>query len=137
MVTALRIALALGGLLLVYMGLGFLLDPVAAGADFGLAVEGAHAITSARADFTSFFLVAGGCFVWGAADRRSDPLVIGAALMLIALAMRLAALLSVGPFEGYLVPMVVEAVLGVLGLIGASVLPKPVEARETGPAPAR
>ena len=123
MIIALRTVLTLGGLLLLYMGFGFLTDPVMAGADFGLTVDGAHGTTSVRSDFTAFFGVSGACFLWGAWARRSDPLIIGSALMLVTLAARLVSLAINGPFEDYLVPMVVEAVLGIAGLIGSRVLP--------------
>ncbi len=123
MIIALRVFLGLGGLLLVYMGLGFLTDPVTSGANFGLQVEGTHGLTSTRADFTSFFGVGGACFLWGAWARRRDPLIIGAALMLVPLASRLLSLSIDGSFEGFVQPMVVELLLGVFGLIGARVLP--------------
>ncbi|WP_299194458.1 DUF4345 family protein [uncultured Erythrobacter sp.] len=122
---ALRIVLALGGLLLLYMGFGFLTDPVSAGADFlGLAVEGAHATTSVRSDFTAFFGVSGAAFLWGAWKQYGAALVFGAALMLVTLAARLVSLAIDGSFDGYIVPMVVELVLGVAGLLGAKILPE-------------
>lgn len=124
MIMALRIVLCLGGLLLVFMGFGFLTDPVGSGANFGLQLEGAHGITSIRSDMTAFFGVGGVCFIWGAIARRGDPLVIGAALMLVTLAARLVSLAINGSFEGYIPPMVVELLLGVFGLIGARVLPE-------------
>lgn len=123
MIIALRVGLALGGLLLVYMGFGFLVDPAASASNFGIAVEGAHGLTSIRADMTAFFGVGGGCFIWGAWARRGDPLVIGAALMLVPLVMRFLSLAAYGSFEGYITPMVVEALLAVFGFIGARVLP--------------
>lgn len=123
MIIVLRTVLTLGGLLLVFMGFGFLTDPVGSGADFGLALDGAHGITSIRADMTAFFSVSGACFLWGAWARRSDPLIIGSALMLVTLAARLVSLAINGSFEGFIPPMVVEAVLGIAGLIGAKVLP--------------
>ena len=121
---ALRVLLALGGLVLAFMAFGFLTDPVTSGADFGIAVQGTHAITSIRADMTAFFGVSAACFLWGAWKQRSDPLVIGAALMLVALLARIVSLAINGSFEGYIQPMVFEAVFGVLGLIGAKVLPE-------------
>ncbi len=127
MITALRVGLALGGLLLVYVGCGFLTSPVSSAANFGIATEGAHGLTSIRSDFTAFFCVGGGCFIWGAWARRSDPLTIGAALMLVTLATRLVSLSAYGSFEGYVAPMVVVAVLGIFGLVGARVLPKKSE----------
>ncbi|MEM6474855.1 MAG: DUF4345 family protein [Pseudomonadota bacterium] len=123
MIIGLRVVLCLGGLLLLFMGAGFLLDPASAGADFGLTVEGAHALTSVRSDFTAFFGVGGACFIWGAIARRPDPLVIGSALMLVTLAARLVSLAVDGSFQGYVVPMGVELLLGVLGLFGARALP--------------
>lgn len=125
MIMGLRIVLVLGGALLTFIGFGFLTDPVSAGADFGIAVEGAHGATSVRSDFTAFFMVGGTCLVWAAAARRRDPLAIAAALMLVTLAARLVSLAVEGSFEGFIPPMVVEAVLGVLALIGARVLPQP------------
>ena len=121
---ALRIVLALGGLLLLYMGFGFLTDPVSSGADFGLTVDGAHATTSVRSDFTAFFGVSGAAFLWGAWKQHGSALIFGAALMLVTLAARLVSLAVDGSFEGYYVPMIVEAVLGFGGLAGAKILPE-------------
>jgi len=123
MIIGLRIALCLGGLLLLYLASGFLLDPAGAGANFGLKTVGVQGLTSVRADFTGFFGVGGACFIWGALARRRDPLLIGAALMLVTLAARLVALAIDGTFEGYITPMGVEAILGVLALFGARALP--------------
>lgn len=124
MTIALRVLLALGGLVLALMGFGFLTDPVASGADFGITVEGTHAITSIRADMTAFFLVSAACFIWGAWKQRSDPLVIGSALMLVALAARFVSLAINGSFEGFVTPMAFEGFFGALGLIGAKLLPE-------------
>ncbi|MEM7687856.1 MAG: DUF4345 family protein [Pseudomonadota bacterium] len=124
MIMALRGVLGLGGLLLIFVGAGFLLDPVQSGTDFGISAAGAHGLTTIRADFTAFFGVSGACFVWGALGRRRDPLIIGSALMLVVLACRLLSLALVGPFEGFILPMVVELVLGTLGLVGARALPQ-------------
>ena len=127
MILGTKVVLTLGGLLLLFIGLGFLTDPAGSAADFGIAVEGAHGLTSIRSDMTSFFAVSGICFIWGAWANRSDPLVIGSALMLVVLAVRLISLAAYGSFEGYLTPMAVELVLGVFGLIGAKVLPQTVK----------
>lgn len=120
---ALKVVLSLGALLLIFMGFGFLTDPVASGADFGLTVEGAHGLTSIRSDMTSFFTVSGACFLWGAWGERRDPLIIASALMLVVLGVRIASIFSYGTFEGFEAPMIVEAVLGTLGLLAAKVLP--------------
>lgn len=123
MAIVLRIVLSLGGALLIFMGSGFLTDPVGSAVNFGIAVEGAHGITSVRSDFTAFFVVGGASLLWGAWSRRPDPLIVGAALMLVTLAARLVSLAINGSFEGYLTPMGVELILGVSALIGAKILP--------------
>ncbi|MEL6738951.1 MAG: hypothetical protein AAFO28_08500, partial [Pseudomonadota bacterium] len=89
MIIALRAVLILGGLLLFAIAAQFFTDPVSAGANFGLTVEGAHGLTSVRGDFTSFFLISAVCYIWGAVAKRRDPLIIGAALMLVVLVCRL------------------------------------------------
>lgn len=124
MIMALRAVLVLGGALLAFMGLGFLMDPTASGADFGVSAGGAHGLTSIRADFTSFFVVGGACYIWGALARRPDPLIIGAALVLVAMTLRFVSLAINGPFDGFIPPMVVEFALGTLALTGAKVLPQ-------------
>ena len=123
MLIALRILLVLGGGVLLSLGIGFLTDPAGSGADFGISAAGAHGLTSIRADFTAFFMVAGGSLVWGALARQRSPLVIGALLMLIPLAARFLSLFINGSFDGYIQPMVFEGVFGILGLIGAALLP--------------
>ncbi len=123
MIWVLRIALSLGGGLLIFMGFGFLTDPAMSATDFGLVAEGAHGLTSIRADMTAFFCVAGGCLLWGVWTRRRDPLIIGAALMLVTLVVRLISLAQYGSFEGYVPPMVVELLTGVLAIVAARVLP--------------
>ncbi|MEP3050593.1 MAG: DUF4345 family protein [Erythrobacter sp.] len=124
MIIGLRIGLVLSGLLMLYLGSGFLIDPASSGANFGLSANGAHGLTSLRADFTSFFGVTGICLIWGAWQCRRDPLIIGAALMLVTLAGRVIAYAIDGGFEGFEAPMVVEAIVGGLGLLGARMLPK-------------
>ncbi|MEL7189788.1 MAG: DUF4345 family protein [Pseudomonadota bacterium] len=125
MLIGLRVLLVLGGVVLLFLGIGFLTDPAGSGADFGISADGAHGITSIRADFTAFFVVAGASLIWGALSRHRASLITGSALMLIPLAARSVSLFIDGSFEGYLQPMVFEGVFGVLGLIGAVALPKP------------
>ncbi|MEL7198272.1 MAG: hypothetical protein AAGL10_08155 [Pseudomonadota bacterium] len=123
MLIALRVLLVLGGGVLLSLGIGFLTDPVGSSADFGITVASAHGITSVRADFTAFFMVAGASLVWGALARHRAALVTGGALMLIPLAVRAISLFTNGSFDGYIQPMVFEGVFGILSLIGAAVLP--------------
>jgi len=124
MIIALRAILVLGGLLLGFIGFGFFMDPAASGADFGISADGAHGLTSIRADFTAFFVVGGASLIWGAVAKRGDALAIGGALMLVTLFGRIVSLSIHGSFEGFLPPMAVEAVLGIAALIGARILPR-------------
>ncbi|MXP15555.1 DUF4345 domain-containing protein [Altererythrobacter confluentis] len=112
-----------GGLMFLFIGMGFLLDPATAGADFGVIPDGAMGRASLRADFTAFFVVAGGCMIWGAWKRKGDPLLVSAALFGIAFIGRLVNLVSVGAYENYWMPMLVEAIAVVLCLMGSRLLP--------------
>lgn len=123
MFVVLRALLLLGGIFYVAMGIGFLLNPVSSGADFGLAPQGNLGLASIRADMTAFFVVAGGCLIWGAWARKGDPMLVTAALMGIAIVGRLVTLASDGAHDGWWLPIIVEAVTVVLALFGSRVLP--------------
>ena len=124
MITALRIALALMGLFFAYLGLTFLIDPVGAGAGFGIAPNGNQGLATIRGDFPAFFLVSVGGFLLGAWKSNGGALLVTVALMGIVLATRFVMLAIDGPFDGFVLPMVVEAVAVVLGLLGARMLPE-------------
>ena len=119
----LKIALSLFGLLFLYMGAGFLLNPAEAGVDFGIGAAGEHGLTSIRADLTAFFLVAGGTTLLGAWTAKKEYLYVAAALMGIALVTRIISAAQFGTFDGWLTPIVVEAVTAVLALMAVRVLP--------------
>lgn len=123
MALVLRALLFVGGLFFVLMGIGFLLDPVGSGADFGIAPQGTMGLASMRADMTAFFAVAGGCLIWGAWARKGDPLLVSAALMGIAIIGRLYTLVVNGTHDDWFVPVIVEAVTVILALIGSRMLP--------------
>ena len=124
MIIALRAALALMGLLFVYLGITFLIDPVEAGAGFGISPNGNQGLATIRGDFPAFFWVSGGAFLLGAWKRNGPVLLVTVALMGIVLATRFVSLAMDGPFEGYILPMAVEAIAVVLGLLGARTLPE-------------
>ena len=119
----LRALLFVGGLFFVLMGIGFLIDPVGSGADFGIAPQGTLGLASVRADMTAFFVVAGGCLLWGAWARKGDPLLVSAALMGIAIIGRLYTLAVNGSHDGWFVPIIVEAVTVTLALTASRMLP--------------
>ena len=123
MVLVLRALLFVGGLFFVLMGIGFLIDPISAGADFGLAPQGTLGLASMRADMTAFFVVAGGCMIWGGWARKGDPLLVTAALMGIAIIGRLYTLVVDGPHDDWFVPIIVEAVTIIIALMGSRMLP--------------
>ena len=123
MALVLRALLFVGGLFFVMMGIGFLLDPVGNGADFGIAPQGTLGLASIRADMTAFFLVAGGCMIWGGWARKGDPLLVTAALMGIAIVGRVYTLIANGPHDGWFVPIIVEAVTVIICLLGSRMLP--------------
>ncbi len=112
-----------GGLMFLFIGAGFLIDPATSGAAFGFNSLETMGLASLRADFTAFFVVAGGCMIWGAWKRKGDPLLVSAALFGIAFIGRLVNIASVGTYDGYWTSMLVEAVAVVLCLIGSRMLP--------------
>ncbi len=115
--------LFVGGLFFVAMGAGFLLNPATAGADFGVIPEGIMGHASLRADFTAFFVVGGGCMIWGGWKRKGDPLLVSAALFAIALIGRAVNLAVLGSYQDFWLPMAVEAIAVILCLVGSRVLP--------------
>lgn len=123
MVTVLRALIFVAGLFFVLMGLGFLIDPASAGMDFGMIPDGNLGRASMRADMTAFFVVAGGCLIWGGWARNGDPLLVTSALMAIAIIGRVTTLIVDGPHDAWFMPIIVESVTLILALIGSRVLP--------------
>ena len=102
--------IALGALLDLVLGVSFFVDPALAGADFGLTASGAMGLSAMRGDFTAFFLVAAFFMAWGAWKRRGDVLLPALLLFATAFTGRLVNLFAVGTYEGWWMPMLVEAV---------------------------
>ena len=128
MVLLLRGVLALGGVAFVLIGASFLFDPLGQGGDFGLEPIGNQGLSTIRADFAAFFGVSGGALILGAWKQRGDMLLVAAALMGITLAGRAVSLALDGTYEGWQMPMAIEALTVVLALFGARVLPRPTTA---------
>jgi len=116
------------GLFYLFVGAGFLVNPVAAGLDFGLTAERAQGLSTIRADMTAFFYVGGGAMIWGAWKRRGDPLLVSAALFGIAFIGRLVSYIVDGPYKAWTGPMIIELVTVIVCLVAWWVLPvrKPV-----------
>lgn len=124
MVIALRVVLSLLGLLFVFMGAGFLLDPVGSGGDFGLEAPGPQGLASIRGDMTAFFWVSGACLLIGAWRGNRTALYVAAALMGIVFVGRAVGAALDGTYEGWYVPMAVEGLTVLLALVGSRALVK-------------
>ena len=124
MVVVVRGALMLVGLLFIGLGATFLFDPVGQGGDFGVAANGNQGLSTIRADLTAYFWIAGGTLAIGAWRRDRTLLLVAAALMAITFAARGMSLVADGPYEGWTMPMAVEAFTVIIALFGARVLPQ-------------
>lgn len=91
------------------LGIGFLLNPVSLGADFGLGVVNTHGSSTLRGDMTAFFFVAALFMAWGAWKRRGDVLLAPMVLFGVALVGRAINLAALGAYDGWWMPMSVEA----------------------------
>ena len=115
--------LFLFGLFNLFLGASFLFDPARLGAAFNLSPVGAGGLAVLRADMTAFFLVAGGCQLWGGWRRNGDLLLVPALLFGIAFTGRAVSAMLDGTTEGFAVPMAVEALQVILALAAWRVLP--------------
>ena len=126
-VTAMRLILTallfLFGLFNLLLGIGFLLDPASMQTNFPVTASGPAGMAVLRADLTAFFLVAGGCQLWGGWRRNGDLLLVPGLLMGIAFTGRLVSAAMDGTAPGFAVPMAVEAVQVALAYAAWRVLP--------------
>ncbi|MEP1420229.1 MAG: hypothetical protein ABJK59_00480 [Erythrobacter sp.] len=127
MAVILRVSLFLLGVLFIFIGFGFLTDPVGSGAGFGLALAdetSAQGLSSLRGDFTSFFWVTAGCLIIGAWKANATLLHTAAALIGTVCAVRAMSVFVDGTYEGWMMPMGVELLATLLALTAARVLPE-------------
>ena len=113
----------LAGMLDLFMAGSFLFDPATIGLTLGVKPDGVSGLSTMRADFTAFFLVAAGCMMWGAWRRNGDLLLVPAALFGIAITGRAINLAIHGGYPGFALPMAVEAFHVVLLVMAWRVLP--------------
>jgi hypothetical protein len=118
MILLARFLAALAALFGIVVGLGFLVHPVEAGANFFLSPNGIPGLAVLRADMTAFFLTGGLLAAAGAWRRDAKLLVAPILLFVIAIAGRAVSLFADGITPGAFVPMAVEAFL-VLSLLFA------------------
>ena len=124
MVLIVRAALMLAGLLFVVLGGTFLLDPIGQGGDFGVSPNGNRGLSTIRADFTAYFWIAGGSLIIGAWRRDRTLLLVAAAIMAITCIVRGVSLVLDGPYDGWSMPMAVEAFVVIIALFGSRALPQ-------------
>jgi hypothetical protein len=113
----------IGGIVFVLIGLGFFFQPQSTGASFALLPDGVPGLAVMRADMTAFFLVGGGCMIWGAWKRNGELLLVPAALFGIAFCGRLLTVIIDGPSRQFWLPMLVEAATVIVTLLGSRHLP--------------
>ena len=115
--------LFVGGLFFIISGIGFLAAPQASAAGFGLVAANLQGLATIRADLTGFFVVGGGCMVWGAWRRAGDILLVPAVLFGIAFIGRLFSAIFDGTYEAFWFPMGVEALVVIVSIMGNRLLP--------------
>ena len=107
------------------IGTGFLVNPVVSGADFGLVADDARGSSTLRADMTAFFYVTFISMAWGGWRRRGNVLLPALGLFGIALIGRSINLVVVGSYDGWFVPMGVEALHVIVMLAAMAVWRRP------------
>jgi hypothetical protein len=113
----------IGGIVFTLIGLGFLFDPQGSAAGFGLIADGAPGLSTLRADMTAFFVVSGLCMIWGAWKRNGELLLVPAALFGVAFTGRLVSAIADGATPGFWLPMLIEAAVVAITLLGSRHLP--------------
>lgn len=106
-----RVAVAAVALLNLVLGLLFLVRPAWMAAQFYVTPIGSQGLASIRADFTAFFLVAGGFALLGAQRLDPEPLKVPIALFAIAFFGRCVSLLFDGIGPAAFPPMVAEVAM--------------------------
>lgn len=100
------------------LGIGFLLDPAQMGLQFFLTSLGTQGLATMRADFTAFFIVGGSFALVGAWRASRAPLLVPLSLLSIALVGRAVSLVADGAPGTAFPPMVAEAVMIAILLLG-------------------
>ncbi|WP_353230979.1 hypothetical protein [Novosphingobium sp.] len=111
------------GLFDLFMAGSFLFQPLDVARGLGVMQVGPAGVSTIRADFMSFFGVAGFAMLWGAWRRNADLMLVPLLLFSVTLAGRAIDLVVSGPYPGWPVPMAVEAIEVVLLLAGWRLLP--------------
>ncbi len=113
----------IGGIVFVLIGLGFFFQPQSTGASFALLPAGIPGLAVMRADMTAFFVVGGGCMIWGSWKRNGELLLVPTALFGIAFAGRLVTVVVDGATPQFWLPMLVEGATVTVTLLASRHLP--------------
>nr|WP_153401362.1 DUF4345 family protein [Polymorphobacter fuscus] len=113
-----RIVIGLIGLFNIAIGLGFLLAPDRLGLAFFLQPMGSQGLATMRADFTGFFIGAATFALVGAITAQARPLLVPILMLGLALLGRFISLAVDGMAPTAVQPMVVEAVMITLLVLG-------------------
>jgi hypothetical protein len=115
--------LFLFGLFNLFLGVSFLLNPIEMGSGFFLSASNSAGLAVLRADFSAFFVVAGGCQLWGGWRRNGDLLLVPIALFAIAFTGRAISAVVDGTDGGFWLLMSVEALQVAIGIAAWRLLP--------------
>jgi nitrate reductase gamma subunit len=113
----------LGGLFMVLLALSFLFQPESTAAGIGIAATRTQGLSTLRGDMFGFFGIIGICMLWGAWKRKGDLLLVPAIIMVVVIIGRIVSATQDGTYDGYLVPMAIEALIAALLLLARSMLP--------------
>lgn len=113
-----RVIVGLVALFNIALGIGFFLDPAQMGLQFFLSSLGTQGLATMRADFTAFFITGGGFALLGAWRCRREPLLVPLSLLTIAIIGRAVSLVADGAPATAFPPMVAEAVMIAVLLLG-------------------
>lgn len=113
----------LGGMFMVLFALTFLFQPESTAAAIGIKATRTQGLSTLRGDMFGFFGIIGICMVWGAWKRKGDLLLVPAIIMLMVIIGRIVSATQDGPYDGYLVPMAIEAMIAALLLWARALLP--------------
>ncbi len=113
-----RALVALVGLFNVALGLSFLFDPAQAGLRFFITSLGTQGMATMRADFTAFFVTGAVFALVGAWRAWRTPLLVPLLLLSIAIGGRVVSLVADGAPPHAFPPMIVEAVMILLLVLG-------------------
>ncbi|QNQ08868.1 DUF4345 family protein [Sphingomonas alpina] len=115
---AIRAAVMLVGLFNLVLGFAFLIRPAEMAAKFFIVPQGIQGLATIRADFAALFVTGGLFALYGAWNRRAAPLAVPIILLAIALTGRCITLIVDGVVPTSFTPMMVEAVMIAVLILG-------------------